>query len=126
MSTARGSHLTRVLEFDVVFLRRFLGTGLDLSPEGVARVDEAALRISLNGPELLHAQLDHRLAMNERSIISVQIAQLGFGGHAAGGGPFSILRFAVPDLSDTVYLEMTERAAASMVINKTARSALAP
>jgi hypothetical protein len=65
------------------------------------------LRISLSGLELLRAQLDHRLAMDARSNISVQIAPLSFGGHAAGGGPFSILRFAEPDLSDTVYLEMT-------------------
>jgi transcriptional regulator with XRE-family HTH domain len=70
-----------------------------------AVIDEAALRRSLNGPELLRAQLDHLLAMNERPNVSVQIAPLSFGGHAAAGGPFSILRFAEPDLPDIVYLE---------------------
>ena len=65
-----------------------------------AVIDEAALRRSLNGPEL-----DHLLAMNELPNVSVQIAPLSFGGHAAAGGPFSILRFAEPDLPDIVYLE---------------------
>jgi transcriptional regulator with XRE-family HTH domain len=70
-----------------------------------AVIDEAALRRSLNGPSLLRAQLDHLLAMNELPNVSVQIAPLSFGGHAAAGGPFSILRFAEPDLPDIVYLE---------------------
>ena len=70
-----------------------------------AVIDEAALRRSLNGPELLREQLDHLLAMNELPNVSVQIAPLSFGGHAAAGGPFSILRFAEPDLPDIVYLE---------------------
>jgi transcriptional regulator with XRE-family HTH domain len=70
-----------------------------------AVIDEAALRRSLNGPQLLRAQLDHLLAMNELPNVSVQIAPLSFGGHAAAGGPFSILRFAEPDLPDIVYLE---------------------
>ncbi len=70
-----------------------------------AVIDEAALRRSLDGPELLRDQLDHLLAMNELPNVSVQIAPLSFGGHAAAGGPFSILRFAEPDLPDIVYLE---------------------
>ena len=70
-----------------------------------AVIDEAALRRSLNGPELLRDQLDHLLAMNELPNVSVQVAPLSFGGHAAAGGPFSILRFAEPDLPDIVYLE---------------------
>jgi transcriptional regulator with XRE-family HTH domain len=70
-----------------------------------AVIDEAALRRSLDGPTLLRAQLDHLLAMNELPNVSVQIAPLSFGGHAAAGGPFSILRFAEPDLPDIVYLE---------------------
>jgi hypothetical protein len=126
MSTARGSHLTRVLEFDVVLLRRLLGAGLDLCPEGVARVDEAALRRSLNGPNLLRAQLGHRLTMDERSNVSVHTAPLDFGGQAAGGGPSSILRFAEPDLSDIVYLEMTVAWSRLYDDQQDARSALAP
>ena len=35
----------------------------------------------------------------------VQVIPFQAGGHAAAGGPFSILRFAEPDLPDIVYLE---------------------
>lgn len=70
-----------------------------------AVVDEAALRRSLDGPALLRAQLDHLLAMNELPNVTLQIAPLRLGGHAAAGGPFTILRFAEPDLPDVVYLE---------------------
>lgn len=70
-----------------------------------AVVDEAALRRSLDGHELAAAQLDHLIEMNELTNVSLQIASLHHGGHAAAGGPFSIVRFAEPDLPDVVYLE---------------------
>ena len=34
----------------------------------------------------------------------------GRGGHAASGGPFTMLRFAEPDVSDLVYLEQLSSA----------------
>jgi hypothetical protein len=37
--------------------------------------------------------------------VTIQIIPFQAGGHAAAGGPFSILRFAEPDLPDVVYLE---------------------
>ena len=43
--------------------------------------------------------------MNELPNISLQVAPFSYGGHAAAGGPFAILRFAEPDLPDIVYLE---------------------
>jgi transcriptional regulator with XRE-family HTH domain len=70
-----------------------------------AVIDEAALRRSIGGPELAHDQLTHLLEMNERPNISIQIAPLSYGGHPAAGGPFTLLRFAQPDLPDIVYLE---------------------
>ncbi|MCW2717567.1 MAG: putative DNA-binding protein [Pseudonocardia sp.] len=70
-----------------------------------AVVDEAALRRRLAGPELMRDQLDHLIAMNRLPNVSLQIASLRDGGHPAAGGPFSILRFAAPDLPDLVYLE---------------------
>lgn len=70
-----------------------------------AVVDEAALRRQLAGPELLRAQLDHLIALSERPNVQLQIAPFHFGGHAAAGGPFTILRFAESDLPDIVYLE---------------------
>jgi transcriptional regulator with XRE-family HTH domain len=70
-----------------------------------AVVDEAALRRSLMGREQSRAQLTHLIEMNELPNISLQVAPFSYGGHAAAGGPFAILRFAEPDLPDIVYLE---------------------
>lgn len=70
-----------------------------------AVVDEAALRRQLTGPELTRAQLDHLIALAERPNVRLQVAPFHFGGHAAAGGPFTILRFAESDLPDIVYLE---------------------
>lgn len=70
-----------------------------------AVVDEAALRRQLAGPELTRAQLDHLIALAERPNVRLQVAPFHFGGHAAAGGPFTILRFAERDLPDIVYLE---------------------
>ncbi len=70
-----------------------------------AVVDEAALRRQLAGPELTRAQLDHLITLSERPNVRLQVAPFHFGGHAAAGGPFTILRFAEADLPDIVYLE---------------------
>ena len=70
-----------------------------------AVVDEAALRRSLLGPAQSREQINHLIEMNELPQISLQVAPFSYGGHAAAGGPFAILRFAEPDLPDIVYLE---------------------
>jgi transcriptional regulator with XRE-family HTH domain len=70
-----------------------------------AVIDEAALRRSIGSAELVRDQLTHLLEINERPNVSLQIAPFSYGGHAAAGGPFTILRFAQPDLPDIVYLE---------------------
>jgi transcriptional regulator with XRE-family HTH domain len=70
-----------------------------------AVVDEAALQRSLAGADLMRHQLDHLIEVNRLPNVSLQIAPLRYGGHAAAGGPFTILRFAEPDLPDIVYLE---------------------
>ncbi len=70
-----------------------------------AVIDEAALRRSIGGPELARTQLERLLEVNEWPNVSLQIAPLSYGGHPAAGGPFTLLRFAQPDLPDIVYLE---------------------
>ncbi|MGI8332363.1 helix-turn-helix domain-containing protein [Actinomadura scrupuli] len=70
-----------------------------------AVMDEAALRRPLGGPAVMRAQLDHLIEMSGSPNVTLQIVPFMRGGHAAAGGPFSILRFAEPDLSDVVYLE---------------------
>jgi transcriptional regulator with XRE-family HTH domain len=70
-----------------------------------AVIDEAALRRSLGGPRQQREQLEHLVELSGLPNVSLQVAPLHHGGHAAAGGPFTILRFAEPDLPDIVYLE---------------------
>jgi hypothetical protein len=70
-----------------------------------AVVDEAALRRPLGGTQVMRAQLDHLIEMAALANVTLQIVPFMRGGHAAAGGPFSILRFAEPDLPDVVYME---------------------
>ena len=67
-------------------------------------IDEAALRRPIGGPKVMRAQLEHLAALATRQNIRVQVMPFAFGGHAAEGGAFSILRFP-EDLPDVVYLE---------------------
>lgn len=68
-------------------------------------VDEAALRRPVGGQAVMRAQLKHLLEMAQRQSVTIQIIPFDAGGHAAAGGPFSILRFADYDLPDVVFLE---------------------
>jgi transcriptional regulator with XRE-family HTH domain len=70
-----------------------------------AVLDEAALRRGLAGTQLQREQIDKLIELNELPNVALQIAPLRYGGHAAAGGPFTILRFREPDLPDIVYLE---------------------
>jgi transcriptional regulator with XRE-family HTH domain len=68
-------------------------------------LDEAALRRPVGSPEIMRGQLRHLMEMGARPEVSLQVIPLTRGGHAAAGGPFTILRFSEPDLPDVVYLE---------------------
>lgn len=68
-------------------------------------LDEAVLRRPFGGRDVMRGQLRHLLDMTDRRGFTLQIIPFEAGGHAAAGGPFSILRFAEPDLPDVVYLE---------------------
>ena len=68
-------------------------------------LDEAALRRPIGGPAVMRAQLNHLIEMSQRPNVTIQILPFKVGGHAAAGGPFSVLHFAESDLSDIVYLE---------------------
>ncbi len=75
------------------------------APDYWAVVDEAVLRRPLGSREALCAQVRHLLEMAELPNITIQVVPFRAGGHAAAGGPFTILRFAESDLPDIVYLE---------------------
>ncbi|MGS2646945.1 Scr1 family TA system antitoxin-like transcriptional regulator [Streptosporangium sp. LJ11] len=70
-----------------------------------AVMDEAVLRRPIGGPQVLRAQIDHLLDVVELPNVRLQIMPFDRGGHAAAGGPFSILRFPERDLPDVVYME---------------------
>jgi len=63
------------------------------------------LRRPVGGADVMRAQLKHLLEMARQPNVTIQIIPFQAGGHAAAGGPFSILRFAERDLPDVVYLE---------------------
>ncbi len=74
-------------------------------PHVWAVLDEAALRRPVGRPGVMRGQLKHLLSIADRQNVTIQIVPFQYGGHAAAGGPFSILRFTEPDLRDMVYLE---------------------
>jgi transcriptional regulator with XRE-family HTH domain len=68
-------------------------------------LDEATLSRPIGGTSVMRAQLRHLIEMSQRPNVTIQILPFKAGGHAAAGGPFSVLHFAESDLSDIVYLE---------------------
>ncbi|WP_433333257.1 helix-turn-helix domain-containing protein [Spirillospora sp. CA-294931] len=79
-------------------------TGPD-APRLWAVLDEAALRRPLGGPEVMRGQLEHLIEVSKLPNVTIQIMPFRFGGHAAEGGAFTILRFPEQDLPDVVYVE---------------------
>ncbi|MET7335219.1 helix-turn-helix transcriptional regulator [Nonomuraea sp. NPDC005650] len=70
-----------------------------------AVIDEAALKRTIGGREVMSEQLQHLLEVAALPNITIQVMPFRFGKHAAEGGAFSILRFPESDLSDVVYVE---------------------
>jgi transcriptional regulator with XRE-family HTH domain len=70
-----------------------------------AVIDEAALRRLVGGRAVMLAQLKHLIAMCELPNVSIQLMPLGTAGHAAAGGPVTLLRMQEHELPDVVYLE---------------------
>jgi transcriptional regulator with XRE-family HTH domain len=74
-------------------------------PNFWAVIDEAVLSRPAGSPATMRGQLKHLADMTQRPNVTIQVIPFQVGGHSAAGGPFSILRFAEPDLPDVVYLE---------------------
>ncbi|HZB29634.1 MAG TPA: helix-turn-helix transcriptional regulator [Streptosporangiaceae bacterium] len=68
-------------------------------------IDEAALRRPIGGRATMFAQLEHLIDICELPHVTIQVLPFRVGGHAAGGGPISVLRLPAPELPDVVYLE---------------------
>jgi transcriptional regulator with XRE-family HTH domain len=69
-------------------------------------VDETVLRrpVSIRG-EVMRGQLDKLLEYTERDRVTVQVAEFADGPHPGTYAPFSLFRFAEPELPDMVYTE---------------------
>ncbi len=74
-------------------------------PRMWAVIDEAALRRPIGGRTVMREQVRHLIEMAEHPAVTLQVLPFSTGGHRALGGPFTILRFAEPDLRDVVYIE---------------------
>ena len=74
-------------------------------PRVWAVVDENALRRAVGGSRVMRGQLERLLELTELPNVTLQAITFQAGGHAAAGGPFSILRFSDPDIHDIAYLE---------------------
>jgi transcriptional regulator with XRE-family HTH domain len=70
-----------------------------------AVIDEATVRRVMGGPDVMREQIEHLLDVTANANVTLQIMPFDRGGHAAAGGPFSILRFPEPELPDVVYME---------------------
>ncbi len=69
-------------------------------------IDEAALRRPIGGVKTMKAQIEHLIDLMTMPSLTLQVMPFDFGGHAAEGGAFSILRFPEPDIPDVVYIEV--------------------
>lgn len=80
------------------------------SPSLWVVLDEAVLRRPVGGRSVMRAQLKHLIQVSQRPNVTIQVIPFKVGGHAAAGGPFSLLRFAELDLPDVVYMEQLNSA----------------
>lgn len=70
-----------------------------------AVLDEAAVRRMIGGPEVMRAQIEYLIQTTKWPNITLQVMPFRFGGHAAEGGAFHLLRFPEQDLPDVAYVE---------------------
>jgi transcriptional regulator with XRE-family HTH domain len=77
----------------------------DNPPKLWAVMDEGALRRVIGGPAVMRAQLTHLIEMCDHPAVVLQVLPFSAGAHRAMGAPFTILRYAQPDMRDVVYIE---------------------
>ncbi len=68
-------------------------------------MDEAALRRPMGGRDVHVAQIERLIDLVSEPNITLQVMPFRYGGHAAEGGAFTIMRFPEADLPDIVYME---------------------
>ncbi|MEV5705175.1 helix-turn-helix transcriptional regulator [Actinoallomurus sp. NPDC052274] len=69
-----------------------------------AVIDEAALRRTVGGPDVMRAQLQHLIKMAAQPNVTLQVIPFSVGPHPGTGGRFTIISFP-EEGSDAVYIE---------------------
>ncbi|MFE1592942.1 helix-turn-helix domain-containing protein [Nocardia sp. NPDC058705] len=68
-------------------------------------IEESALRRPLGGAEVWQGQMEHLAELAQRPNVTVQVVPDHVGGPAISGTPFTVLRFAAPELSDIAHYQ---------------------
>src|ERR1700751_292938 len=68
-------------------------------------MDEAPLRRPMGGRDVHVGQIERLIDLVGEPNITIQVMPFRYGGHAAEGGAFTIMRFPETDLPDVVYME---------------------
>jgi transcriptional regulator with XRE-family HTH domain len=69
-------------------------------------MEEAALRRTVGGPEIMRAQLDHLIEAADRPNVTLRLIPLSAGPHQGTGGHVTYFRFEERELQDIVYTEV--------------------
>ena len=77
----------------------------DSPPRYWVIIDEAALRRPMGGRDVHVGQIERLIDLVGEPNITIQVMPFKYGGHAAEGGAFTIMRFPETDLPDVVYME---------------------
>jgi len=70
-----------------------------------AVLDEAALRRTVGGPDIMRAQLDHLLDAAKTPNVTLQMIRFGAGAHPGMPGQFVVMEFSDPLDTDLIYID---------------------
>jgi hypothetical protein len=112
---AYGAEILRAIHFDAKpeELQRRLQLRMDRqallsepeSPRHRVVLDEAVLRRSVGGREVMHAQLERLIDLAALPNVTLQVLPFTAGAHAGMDGAFTILTYGEPEDPDVVFIE---------------------
>lgn len=76
-------------------------------PDIVFYMHEAALRLQVGGPQVMHEQLLHLLLLSSQSRCAIRVIPEGIGPHAGLSGPFRLMQYK--DHPSVIYIETQNR-----------------
>lgn len=85
--------------------RQELLTREDAPLQVVALLDEAVLRRQVGGPETMHGQVQHLIALAQQPNVTIRVVPFSHGAHPGLDGQFNLLEFPEQADPDLVYLE---------------------